>query len=332
MPRDRLRRSARGGADGPVREGPPPGVGRLHWYETGVLGRKLAVLHHPERGTVTTTVQLHSDSIGTLLAGGGARLHRLLGGLAQAPTPLCRLQVLADDGQPGRGRRVHLVAALPLTRATAADARAISDVPGAGLALIAGRATLELARRLADVELSIQGFLDTADLAELIRSRYDPGPLPSPGSAPWPAEIDATDHRRLRTIAVRQVSWHHATAWVKAWPTTPAGVDLSALLDLQGPKLPRAAAVTAAFQPGQEPTVAGYLTVSAPAEAELRQARAELRRVLTADSPLQLEWTDREHHLSFVHTLPLATGLAAAPAEAPATARTPGLAGVGRWR
>jgi hypothetical protein len=70
--------------------------------------------------------------------------------------------------------------------------------------------------------------------------------------------------------------------------------------------------------PAGQPTAAGYVTVSARTSAELQQARQELRRALPADAPLQLEWTDREHHLAFNHTLPLATGLAPAPPPDPA--------------
>jgi hypothetical protein len=337
MPLDRLRRapsSRRGRAPARaagdlVREGPPPGVGPLRWYGTDVLGRPLAVLHHLERARLTTAVELSADAAEALLDAGGTRLHELLVGLGQSGTPLARLQILASAGRPGQPGRVHLVAALSVTRALAVDAQAADAVVGEGLALIAGRATLDLGLRLADMELSIRGFLDSAELAALIRSRYQPQEPPPAADSPWPVEIDATDHRLLRTTT-RQSSWYHATAWVKSWPSTPIGLDLPALLGLPHLRLPRTAAVTAAFDREQGPAVSGYLTVSAPDPAELQQARAELRRALPPDAPLQLEWTDREHHLAFVHTLPLATGLTGEPA-APAS-RTSGLVAVGRRR
>jgi hypothetical protein len=337
MPLDRRRRtpSSRRGrppalaGDDLVREGPPPGVGPLRWYGTEVLGRPLAVLHHLERARVTTAVELRADAAEALLDGGGARLHELLLGLGRADTPLTRLQILASAGPPGQPGRIHLVAALSVTRALAVDAHAVNDDVGEGLALIAGRATLDLGLRLADLDLSIRGYVDQAGLAALIRSRYQPSAPTGAADSPWPAEIDATDHRLLRTTT-RQSSWYHATAWVKSWPSTPIGLDLPALLGLPHLQLPRTAAVTAAFDPEQGPAVTGYLTVSAPDPAELQQARTELRRALPPDAPLQLEWTDREHHLAFAHTLPLATGLIVAPAT-PAP-RTSGLVAVGRRR
>jgi hypothetical protein len=358
-----------------VREGPPPGVGRLLWYQTRVLGQPLAVLAHPERGTATTAVELTPAS-GELLAGvrrygpptapadGGEPpapvLRQLLDRLSGAGAPFVRLQVLTSSRPPNRTGRVHLVAALPLTPAVVAAARAAGqrrtrDRSGDGLALLAGRATLDLARHLADCGLSLRGFLDATALTELIRSRYDPGPsqladpahhahhLGDPGhhpgdpgdpgedpgpwawpaASPWPTEVDATHHRRLRTTSAadgeaRAVSWYHATAWVKSWPVSAEGLDLTAPLRLPRLPLPRTVALVLGLDPERTPTAAGYLSVSARTPEELHQLRFELRRMLPAESPLQLEWTDREHHLAFAHTLPLATGLAAAPPVVPA--------------
>ncbi|QMU68882.1 hypothetical protein [Streptacidiphilus sp. P02-A3a] len=320
-----------------VREGPPPGVGHLLRYETRVLGQPLAVLVHPERGTATTVVELTPES-GELLAdvprqgprdaagpAAAATLRLLLDRLSGAGSPFTRLQILISSRPPGRTSRVHLVAALPLTRAVVAAGRAAGergtrDRSGDGLALIAGRATLDLGRQLADCGLSIRGFLDNAALTGLIRSRYDPGhgQWADAGVPPWPTEVDATHHRRLRTTSAagaggRAVSWYHATAWVKAWPSTADGLDLSAPLRLPRLPLPRTSALVLALAPDEVPTAAGYLSVSARTPVELQQFRVDLRRLLPAESPLQLEWTDREHHLAFAHTLPLATGLATAP-------------------
>ena len=340
---------------GLVREGPPPGVGRLLWYRTRVLGQPLAVLAHPERRTVTTVVELTPASGESLAgvqrygplaapAGGGDPpapvLRQLLDRLSDAGSPFVRLQVLASSRPPDRTGRVHLVAALPLTPAVAAAARAAGerrtrDRSGSGLALLAGRATLDLARQLAECGLSLRGFLDTAALTELVRSRYDPGSGAGPGpgqhrgaqaqpaGSPWPAEVDATHHRRLRTTTAadgtwRPADWYHATAWVKSWPTSADGLDLTAPLRLPRLPLPRTASVVVGLGPDQARTAAGYLSVSARTPEELHQLRLDLRRMLPAESPLQLEWTDREHHLGFVHTLPLATGLAGSPPADPA--------------
>ena len=329
-----------------VREGPPPGVGHLLRYETRVLGQPLAVLVHPERGTATTVVELTPES-GDLLAdvrrygpptapteGAAAPvavLRQLLDRLSGAGSPFTRIQILMSARPPGRTSRVHLVAALPLTRAVVAAAREAGergtrDRSGDGLALLAGRATLDLARRLADSGLSIHGFLDNVALTELIRSRYDPGHVRwgDAGGSPWPTEVDATHHRRLRTISAavgdsgRAVSWYHATAWVKSWPSGTEGLDLSAPLRLPRLPLPRTSALVLALAPDKVPTAAGYLSVSARTPGELQQLREDLRRMLPAEAPLQLEWTDREHHLAFAHTLPLATGLATAPPAGPA--------------
>ena len=336
------RRSGSGAGAELVHEGPPPGVGHLRWYQTLVLGRPLAVLVHPERGTVTTAVELDPES-GDLLADvqpygpraapapsapgeSGPVLRRLLDRLAGSDPPIVRLQVLTSTRPPNRTARVHLVAALPLTRAMVSDARAVDQRPGDGLAMLAGRATLDLCLQLADCGLSIQSFVDIRGLTGLIRSRYDPGRGHRDGVAgsPWPTEIDATHHRHLRTLssspALGAVGWYHATAWVKSWPGGTEGLDLTAPLRLPRlPRLPlpRTAALVLALAPGEEPTAAGYVTVSARTAAELQQAREDFKRALPADAPLQLEWTDREHHLAFTHTLPLATGLAAAPPSAP---------------
>jgi len=326
---------------GLVREGPPPGVGRLLWHQTRVLGQPLAVLAHPGRGTVTTVVELTPAS-GELLAGvqrygpltapadGGAPpapvLRQLLGRLSGAGSPFVRLQVLASSYPPDRTGRVHLVAALPMSPAVVSAARAAGerrtrDRNGTGLALLAGRATLDLARHLAECGLSLSGFLDTAALTELIRSRYDPGPGGGRhcAASPWPTEVDATHHRSLRTTTggTSPSDCYHATAWVKSWPTTADGLDLTAPLRLPRLSLPRTAALVLDLGSGQASTAAGYLSVSARTPAELDQLRVDLRRMLPADSPLQLEWTDREHHLAFAHTLPLATGLAKAPSADP---------------
>ncbi|QMU76170.1 hypothetical protein GXW83_10895 [Streptacidiphilus sp. PB12-B1b] len=339
------RRSHRADPD-VVLEGPPPGVGHLRWYRTRVLDRPLAVLLHPERGMVTVALELPPASAALLAdvrpygpaaapaAGAeqpGPALRRLLDRLARADAPLSRLQLLSSARPLGRSEHAHLVAALPLTRTLAAEAAAVDDRPGEGLALLAGRATLDLCRHLADCDISISGFVDTPGLAALIRSRYDPGQGGGPRIAegsPWPAEIDATHHRHLRTssgtgAAVQAQGgpaggWYHATAWVKSWPRGADGLDLTAPLRLPRLPLPRAVAVVVGCAAGQEPTAAGYVTVSARTPAELQSAREELRRALPADAPLQLEWTDREHHLAFTHTLPLATGLAPAPPSGPA--------------
>ncbi len=325
-----------------VREGPPPGVGHLLRYETRVLGQPLAVLVHPERGTATTVIELTPES-GDLLAdvqGYGPltaaaqeavpALRLLLERLSGAGSPFTRLQLLMSSRPPGRTSRVHLVAALPLTRAVVAAARAAGergtrDRSGDGLALLAGRATLDLGRQLADCGLSVRGFLDNAALTGLIRSRYDPGhgQWADAGVSPWPSEVDATHHRRLRTTSAaggsgRAVSWYHATAWVKAWPSTADGLDLSAPLRIPRLPLPRTSALVLALASDEVPTAAGYLSVSARTPGELQQLREDLRRMLPPESPLQLEWTDREHHLAFAHTLPLATGLATAPPTGPA--------------
>ena len=330
-----------------VREGPPPGVGRLLWYQTRVLGQPLAVLAHPQRGTATTVVELIPES-GELLAGvqrygpltapaDGAQapppvLRQLLDRLSRSGSPFARLQVLTSSRPPNRTGRVHLVAALPMTPAVVSAARAVGerrtrDRSGQGLALLAGRATLDLARHLADCGLSLRGFLDHTARTELIRSHYEPGPGPwePSGGSPWPTEADATHHRRLRTTSAtgevgdpaRAVDWYHATAWVKSWPTSAEGLDLTALLRLPRLPLPRTTALVMGLAPNQPPTAAGYLAVSARTPEELEQLRGDLRRMLPADSPLQLEWTDREHHLSFTHTLPLASGLATAPSADP---------------
>jgi len=338
-----------------VREGPPPGVGRLRWLRTEVLGQPLAVLAHPERGILTTALELDTGEdgppadaraadtrAGDVRPVDDARLRDLLARVGGAATPFVRLQLLVTDRPPGRVRRLRLVAAMPLDRRIRAEALTVgvgSEGPpgertGHGLALLAGRATLDLARHLAEAGIPIRAFLDAEALAALIRSRYDPGPGPAAGGAggpvggPWPTDIDATDHRHLRTVtpaasgAARSVGWYHATAWLKAWPRVGAGaIDLAAPLGpLPGLLLPRTAALVLAVGPGEEPAAAAYLTVSARTPAELQLARVQLRRPRDAEPGLHLEWTDREHHLAFVHTLPLATGLAPVHPAEPAAA------------
>ncbi|MBC3841761.1 hypothetical protein GXW82_20710 [Streptacidiphilus sp. 4-A2] len=172
--------------------------------------------------------------------------------------------------------------------------------------------------------LPLHGCLDNAALTALIHSRYDPGYTGwgEPAASPWPTEVDATHHLHLRTTTAaggggRTVGWYHATAWVKAWPSGAQGLDLSAPLRLPRLPLPRTTALVLALAPEEQPRAAGYLAVSARTPAELQQLRVGLRRLLPPEAPLQLEWTDREHHLS-AHTLPLATGLAPAPPAAPA--------------
>ena len=364
------RRAAVADRSDSVREGPPPGVGRLRWQQTEVLGQPLAVLAHPERGTLTTALELDAgEEDGSPVDGRPAdgrpvegrsvdgrpvegrsadarpvddvRLRDLLARVGGAATPFVRLQLLVTDRPPGRARRFRLVAAMPLDRRIRAEALAVGEGSGGplgdrsarGLALLAGRATLDLARHLAEAGIPIRAFLDADALAALIRSRYDPGPGPAAGGSggpvgdPWPTDIDATDHRHLRTVtpaasgAARSVGWFHATAWLKSWPTAgTGGIDLAAPLGpLPGLTLPRTAALVLAVGPGEGPAAAAYLTVSARTPVELQLARAQLRRPRDAEPGLHLEWTDREHHLAFVHTLPLATGLAPVrPAEPPA--------------
>ena len=341
-----------------VREGPPPGVGRLRWLQTEVLGQPLAVLAHPERGTLTTALELDTDEDASPVD--DARLRDLLARVAGPATPFVRLQLLVTDRPPGRARRFRLVAALPLDRRIRAEALAVAegsggplgDRTGQGLALLAGRATLDLARHLAEAGIPILAFLDAEALAAVIRSRYDPGPGPAAGApdrssdGPWPTDIDATDHRRLRTVtpaasgAARSVGWYHATAWLKSWPTLGAGgIDLAApLAPLPGLSLPRTAALVLAVGSGEEPAAAAYLTVSARTPAELQLVRAQLRRPRDAEPGLHLEWTDREHHLAFVHTLPLATGLSTVPPAEPPADPSPAAARInprsrgGAWR
>jgi hypothetical protein len=207
----RLLESGRPGPD-QVREGPPPGVGHLRWHRTVVLGQPLAVLLHPERMTATAAVELLPEAGDRLAeirqygpaaapaagaAVAGPALRMLIDRLAGADSPVARLQILSSAGPAsGWADRVHLVAALPLTRAAVAGAKAVDDRPGDGLALLAGRAVLDLCRHLADCSLSISRFVDTDDLAALIRSRYDPTAV---AGSPWPSEIDATHHRHLPT-------------------------------------------------------------------------------------------------------------------------------------
>ncbi|MBC3841762.1 hypothetical protein GXW82_20715 [Streptacidiphilus sp. 4-A2] len=124
------------------------------------------MLVHPERGTATTVLELAAEA-GELLAdvsrydpralqpGETPALRALLGRLAAAGSPFSRLQILVSSRPPARTSRVHLVAALPLTREVVAAARAAGergthDRSGDGLALRAGRATLDLCRQLAE--------------------------------------------------------------------------------------------------------------------------------------------------------------------------------------
>jgi hypothetical protein len=183
---------------------------RILEAETGT-GTSMAVLHHPPERTYTAVARIHFPGIGLAdtarrdaqVAGWG----RLLAGLCAEGYPIVRVQALQrtvpDDGAalrrwhadhlaadaPGQATAVTtelLTAALPAAvrreaylaftmderRATAGIRAAGGGEAGACAVLV--RHVRALAGAVADAELEVSGWLTPRELAEVIRTGFDP--------------------------------------------------------------------------------------------------------------------------------------------------------------
>jgi hypothetical protein len=297
--------------------GPPPGVGRLTWWTSCLLGDPLTVLVHPDRACITTALALAPATAAWLTsnqqpAAVTARLGTLLHQLGQRVPEVARIQLLVSTRPPSRQPSACLVIAQPLDAALVADAQALSDDIPAALAHLAARTTLDVLLLLQATDLAVSGPMGARELGSLIKSQYSPEPETTAPAPAWPAEVDATHHQYLRThTGGTAASWFHATAWAKNWPRAEQGIDLAALTRLPHLQVPQTATLTLAPTADGTPLAAGYLTISALDPADLQQARGLQRQLQREDSEgLHLEWSDRAHHLAHPHSLPLATGLA----------------------
>jgi hypothetical protein len=274
------------------------------------LPGEVGVVHDEHAGTLTAALALESHSFALL--GPGEKERRVAGwsgvlaALAREGSSVHRLQWLAM-ALPDDGRAVHAYLRERATAAPESPARSSyadllaecgadvsrhdvllavqvrrgrRDRGPRGLAAASGallRELANLARLVADAEVTCLGPLGPADLSAAIRalSEADPpggsgGAEPcspagaGPGSAPWPMATDV-EWSRVRTDA----NWH-ATYWIAEWPRVDVGPDFLAPV-LLGPLRRSVSVVMEPVSPSRAVRAVEAARTADIADSELRR-------------------------------------------------------------
>jgi hypothetical protein len=269
----------------PVAIAEPPGIGRLSWLRASCRGEPLAVVVQPD-GALTACPKIEGPGLGLAdlveQETAAARWGTVLRDLANADTLVDRISLIercvprdprsheryverfgwvpAPDelvasydelhgtvGAVSEEHRNYLVVRL---RGGRALYRASQSAGGgaAGVSVVAGRECASVVGRLQDNGVRVLRPLSESMLAALIASSYAPwrhiDDWAGTGARDaWP--LGLTTHREH----VEVDGWCHATAWIKAWPLVPVGVDFLAPLLVQTPGVTRTVAVTFGLQP-----------------------------------------------------------------------------------
>lgn len=269
----------------PLHVEPPPAVGPLTWLVTATGSGPLAVLVQRD-GAVTLCLEVEGPGLGLAdvveQETAGQRWGGLLRDLANGDGLVQRLSLLERcvpvDPQAHQRyiERYGWVAASPalersydeLTERVGSISeqhrnycvlrlrggrdlvRAVRAAGGgeAGLAAVAVRQASSLTARLEEAGVRVVRPLGEAEIAALIGSSY--GPWRSVDDVIGVTRRDAWPHRaRARDTCLEADGWLHATAWIKAWPLVPVGVDFLAPLLVQTPGVLRTVAVTLELVP-----------------------------------------------------------------------------------
>lgn len=123
-----------------------------------------------------------------------------------------------------------------------------------GILTVMAAAAEELWARCEDAELRVVAPMDVGALTALIRNSYDPDHPIWDDSLPiqhaFPRQISVAGKRSFRARAADSTEgWHHATAAVVSWPTTPVGPDFLAPLLIGLPDVIRTVAITSHLEP-----------------------------------------------------------------------------------
>jgi hypothetical protein len=240
---------------------------------------------------------------------------------------LTRIQILHQvPGSAGRTRS-YLVLGFSYSKELV-DCAARLGQGERGLTILVSRAAETVFAMLSDPgprggRLGTLVPLDRAGWTRLLGALVLPGRgdlvVPQSVAPAWrPTEIDALAPRYIAVTAPigtagQSSTWWHATGWVKRWPQGLGGLDVAACAGFLPPGVTGAASVVMGLRRSEDrtlmPTVAGYLTVSGHDAVEVELARVAAHAAADARDGF-VEFCDRNHHLAFADTLPLARGLA----------------------
>ena len=240
---------------------------------------------------------------------------------------LTRIQILHQvPGSAGRTRS-YLVLGFSYSKELV-DCAARLGQGERGLTLLVSRAAETVFAMLSDPgprggHLGTLVPLDRAGWTRLLGALVLPGRgdlvVPQSAAPAWrPTEIDALAPRYIAVTAPigtagQSSTWWHATGWVKRWPQGIGGLDVAACAGFLPPGVTGAASVVMGLRRSEDrslmPTVAGYLTVSGHDAVEVELARVAAHAAADARDGF-VEFCDRNHHVAFADTLPLARGLA----------------------
>jgi len=141
-----------------------------------------------------------------------------------------QVAVTAED------RRLLLAVGIPYTSDLVGEARRYNSLHE-GYAVTLGKEVESFIRGLARGQLRHVRNLDEAALASYIHHSYDPSHWIDDTTGmdrvtAWPAVLDArpTGHMQSRSWEGAADAWYSRTAWVKAWPLMPVGVNFMAPL------------------------------------------------------------------------------------------------------
>lgn len=131
-------------------------------------------------------------------------------------------------------RRLLLVVGIPYTTDLVAEARRYTTLHE-GYAAVLGEEIDGFVRGLARGQLRHIRNLDEQGLASYLHHVYDPSHWIDDTTGMdqvtcWPAELDArhTEHLVSRSWESSTDGWYSRTAWIKAWPVLPVGVNFLA--------------------------------------------------------------------------------------------------------
>ncbi|SFF74895.1 hypothetical protein SAMN05216251_12734 [Actinacidiphila alni] len=133
-------------------------------------------------------------------------------------------------------RRLLLVLGIPYTTDLVAEARRYPSLHE-GYAAVLGEEIETFVRSLARGQLRLLRTLDEQGLASYLHHAYAPSHWIDDTTgmdqvSAWPAEVDAraAGHLLSRSWESPTAGWYSRTAWIKAWPVLPVGVNFLAPL------------------------------------------------------------------------------------------------------
>ncbi|ATM24810.1 putative membrane protein (plasmid) [Streptomyces alboflavus] len=149
--------------------------------------------------------------------------------------------------------RYYITAHARFTRDLAADAAA-RGAGDEGVAAAMAAYMDELWSRCEDADLQVIAPLDAGRLTAVIRNSYDPDHAiwntDLPQAHAFPRNVDVRDGAHVTTRAAGSTEcWHHATAAVVSWPSTPVGPDFLSPLLIGMPDVIRTIAITQDLEP-----------------------------------------------------------------------------------